>query len=115
MGKLRQCYQLATVAFVGGTFVSHVGGHNLLEPCAYGVPVLFGPQTHAQLEMKHLINHYQAGLQVTKEVLGDALLTLLNDPSLCIEMGKRGQRIFKESSGATERSFNVLSKSLASK
>ena len=31
-------------AFVGGT-LAPVGGHNLLEPAAFGVPVLFGPYT----------------------------------------------------------------------
>ena len=35
---------LADVAFVGGSLVP-VGGHNVLEPAAAGVPVLFGPHT----------------------------------------------------------------------
>jgi len=43
-GELASFYRLALAAFVGGTLVK-VGGHNVLEPAAAGVPVLFGPHT----------------------------------------------------------------------
>jgi 3-deoxy-D-manno-octulosonic-acid transferase len=42
MGELKMLYAAADVAFVGGSMVP-VGGHNLLEASAVGVPVLFGP------------------------------------------------------------------------
>ena len=42
IGELAQVYQLATVAFVGGSLVP-TGGHNILEPAVYGRPVVFGP------------------------------------------------------------------------
>jgi len=35
--------KLATVVFVGGSF-GRRGGQNILEPAAYGKPVLFGPR-----------------------------------------------------------------------
>ncbi|MEI6914643.1 MAG: hypothetical protein WCL39_05870, partial [Armatimonadota bacterium] len=41
-GELANAYALATVAFVGGTFIDK-GGHNILQPLAQGVPVTFGP------------------------------------------------------------------------
>ena len=37
IGELAQLYQLATVAFVGGSLVP-TGGHNILEPAVYGRP-----------------------------------------------------------------------------
>ena len=40
MGELKMLYASADVAFVGGSMVP-VGGHNLLEAAAVGVPVLF--------------------------------------------------------------------------
>jgi 3-deoxy-D-manno-octulosonic-acid transferase len=43
MGELLDFYAAADVAFVGGSLVP-VGGHNLLEPAALGLPVLAGPQ-----------------------------------------------------------------------
>ena len=42
MGELATLYALADLAFVGGTLVP-VGGHNLLEPAAFGVPIFTGP------------------------------------------------------------------------
>jgi len=37
-------YAASDVAFVGGS-LQEVGGHNLLEPAALGVPALVGPHT----------------------------------------------------------------------
>ena len=42
MGELKMLYAAADVAFVGGSLLP-IGGHNLLEATAAGVPVLFGP------------------------------------------------------------------------
>lgn len=44
-GVLAALYALADIAFVGGTLVP-VGGHNILEPLAHGVPVIIGPRYH---------------------------------------------------------------------
>ena len=43
----RRFYAAADVAFVGGSLVP-VGGHNLLEPAALGVPVITGPYTRTR-------------------------------------------------------------------
>jgi len=46
VGVLGDLYALADVAFVGGGF--HAAGlHSVLEPAAFGAPVLFGPRHHA--------------------------------------------------------------------
>jgi 3-deoxy-D-manno-octulosonic-acid transferase len=42
IGELKAVYQLATFAFVGGSFITR-GGQNILEPAGLGRPVLFGP------------------------------------------------------------------------
>jgi len=41
-GELASVYEYATIAFVGGSLVQ-VGGHNVLEPARFGIPVLYGP------------------------------------------------------------------------
>lgn len=46
IGDLTDFYACADVAFVGGSLVA-IGGHNLLEPAALGVPVLSGPHNFA--------------------------------------------------------------------
>jgi len=40
---LARLYSRATVAYVGGGF-GRAGLHSVLEPAAFGVPVLFGPR-----------------------------------------------------------------------
>jgi 3-deoxy-D-manno-octulosonic-acid transferase len=50
IGELASYYVMASAAFVGGSLV-RVGGHNLLEPLAAGVPVLFGPHTEHVAEI----------------------------------------------------------------
>lgn len=42
IGQLSSAYQYGSVAMVGGGFSGSL--HNILEPLAYGLPVLFGPQ-----------------------------------------------------------------------
>ncbi len=48
MGKLTASFQLANIGIVGGSFIPGIGSHNLFEPAACGIPVLFGPHFHAQ-------------------------------------------------------------------
>ncbi len=49
MGRLDTFYPRASTVCVGGTW-AEVGGHNLLEPAAASVPVLFGPHTEKVAE-----------------------------------------------------------------
>lgn len=42
MGELLVLFAASDVAFVGGSLVP-VGGHNILEPAALGVPAIYGP------------------------------------------------------------------------
>ena len=39
IGELRMIYAAANIAFVGGSLVP-IGGHNLIEPAALGLPIL---------------------------------------------------------------------------
>src|SRR5919109_1350654 len=45
IGELAKLYAVATVVFVGGSFVP-IGGHNVLEPAAHRKAILFGPHMH---------------------------------------------------------------------
>lgn len=50
LGELAGCYGMARVAFVGGSLVP-VGGHNLLEPARFGVPIVVGPHVSSVAEL----------------------------------------------------------------
>lgn len=110
MGLLRQCYQMADLAVVGGSFINRVGGHNILEPGWYGVPVVFGPYMHSQPELLELCRQYQSGIQTDKENLEQTLFQLLRDPIKREQLGKAGKRLVDEAQGATEKTFEYLNK-----
>ncbi len=108
MGMLRMCYQLSDIALVAGSFTTKVGGHNILEPCWYGKPVLFGPSMYSQLELVDLIQQAQAGMQVTQEQLGKTLEEWLMSDSLRHEIGHNGLRLIQNLKGSTKRTLNAI-------
>jgi 3-deoxy-D-manno-octulosonic-acid transferase len=112
MGVIRKCYQIANIAVVAGSFTEKVGGHNILEPSYYGVPVIFGPHMHQQPELKTLSIEYGAGIQVKENELYPALESLLSTPEKASQMGVAGLRLTSEMTGATDRTLKCLQKLL---
>ena len=77
MGEVMAYLAAAQVAFVGGSLVP-VGGHNVLEPAALGLPVLFGPHMHNFLDARDLLLKANVASEITDaESLCAALLEWL--------------------------------------
>lgn len=55
IGLLNQLYSIGNVAFVGGGFSGSL--HNILEPSAYALPVVFGPKFNKFPEAQEFINN----------------------------------------------------------
>lgn len=108
MGVLRNCYQIADLAIVAGSFTDNVGGHNIMEPSWYGVPVLFGPFMYSQPELVDLMLHYKAGLQVEPEKLSDVMARLLTHENERKILGGNGMRLISDMKGATRKTFEAL-------
>jgi 3-deoxy-D-manno-octulosonic-acid transferase len=108
MGMLRMCYQLSDFALVAGSFTPKVGGHNILEPCWYGKPVLFGPFMHTQLELVDFILHANAALQVNMNDLKDRIELLLTDAPLRQKMGQNGVNLILSLKGSTLRTLSAI-------
>jgi 3-deoxy-D-manno-octulosonic-acid transferase len=66
LGELERVYGLADISFVGGSLVP-AGGHNLLEPAAFGSPVLFGPHTFNFDQMARHLLTTGGGMRVCDE------------------------------------------------
>ncbi|KAB0638898.1 3-deoxy-D-manno-octulosonic acid transferase [Burkholderia stagnalis] len=108
MGELGAYYAAADVAFIGGSLLP-LGGQNLIEACAVGVPVLIGP---------HVFNFTQAtadavaagaALQVEDPLdLAHVLDALFADHARRIAMGAAGAAFAARHRGATARSVDVL-------
>jgi 3-deoxy-D-manno-octulosonic-acid transferase len=109
LGELPVLYSAADIAFVGGSLIPGLGGHNILEPCAVGVPVVFGSVMPNFEEISHIATDTNAGIQVRDPRDLEAQLSmLLNNPNLRASMGERGIGMISENSGATERSLQIL-------
>lgn len=108
MGLLRKCYQLADLAIVAGSYISRVGGHNILEPSWYGVPVIYGPFMHSQPELLELSENYGAGLQIPMEDLGKEVVALLKDSSKRLAIGQKGLQMLNDVKGATQKTWETL-------
>lgn len=108
VGLLRDLYALADIAIVGGSFVEHVGGHNILEPALYGTPVLFGPHMWSQEELTEYILEAQGGSQVTQETLSSNVMALLDDREERARMGSAGKQLLQAQSGAIQRTLESI-------
>ncbi|OXH81434.1 3-deoxy-D-manno-octulosonic acid transferase, partial [Burkholderia multivorans] len=108
MGELGAYYAASDVAFIGGSLLP-LGGQNLIEACAVGVPVVIGP---------HVFNFTQAtadavaagaALQVADPLdLAHVLDALFADNARRIAMGAAAAAFAARHRGATARTVDVL-------
>ncbi len=109
LGELFTAYALANIAFVGGSLVQGVGGHNLLEPAYFAAPVFYGPYISSCEEMASLIESADAGCRLPNaEALHAELELLLNDPTKRIRLGANGKALLEGLRGTTDKTFNML-------
>lgn len=113
VGELASLYAAADVAFVGGSLVP-VGGHNLLEPAALGVPVLTGPYYANGREIAELLLARGAAVKVADaRELTQALRRLFADPQERRRMGAAGVRIVESNRGSVARLLELIATLLA--
>lgn len=112
MGELTAVYASCDVVFVGGSLVP-VGGHNLLEPAALGLPVLTGPFNFKGKDIAQLLLREGAALQVEGvQDLAAALQRLLDNPAERARMGAIGKNIVQSNRGSVERLLALIAPAL---
>jgi 3-deoxy-D-manno-octulosonic-acid transferase len=113
LGELAALYQLATVAFVGGSLVP-VGGHNVLEPAAVGVPVLFGRHMHHFEEPARTLEEAGGAWRVADESeLAARLVELVGDAERRDRAATNAARVVAENRGALAASVRIVLELLA--
>jgi len=107
VGVLGDLYALADAAFVGGGF--HAAGlHSVLEPAAFGAPVVFGP-LHANSRDAGLLIAARGGEAVRDTAeLARALRILLDEPDTRTRAGAAAKRVVQQGLGAAERSTSLV-------
>lgn len=108
IGALKRLYDLADIAFVGGS-ISPDGGHNPLEPAAFAKPVLFGPDMRDFHHIAKMLKQAGGARQIAREEpLAPLLLELLCDPASARHMGQRARGVFLSNKGAVQRTLVCL-------
>jgi len=106
-GVLGDLYSLADVAYVGGGF--HAAGvHSVLEPAAFGAPVLFGPRHERSREATKLV---QADGGASIKEVADLTIRLgdwLGSASAREVAGARARAMVEAGLGAAERSYELV-------
>ena len=113
MGELQRLYAAADLAFVGGSLVQ-LGGQNLLEPCAVGVPVIFGPHMFHFEEISALVLETGAGRQIhDEEDLVAAVRLYFEQPDLRKAAAAAAERLVTDNRGALERTLALVNDTLS--
>jgi len=108
MGELTSFYAAADVAFVGGS-LTPVGGHNLLEPAALGMPVLTGPYTFNAADIAELLIDNRSTQVVHDAVeLADRVSTLFADQSEREKRGSGGREVIENNRGTLQRLLDLI-------
>jgi 3-deoxy-D-manno-octulosonic-acid transferase len=102
MGELREAYRLASLVFVGGSFVPR-GGQNILEPAVWARPVVYGPHMHNFEDAVRLLSG-NGGHQVEDgAVLTEVCSQLLEDAAYRQSEGEKARIAVESARGATVR------------
>jgi len=113
LGELAMMYAAADVAFVGGS-LAPVGGHNLLEPAALGLPVLSGPHQDNNQEIARMLLARGALAMVADEIrLGAELTRLCGDAAMRRRMGEAGILIVAANRGSVAALLEIIEPRLA--
>ena len=112
LGELMAFYACADVAFVGGS-LQEVGGHNLLEPAALGVPAVVGPHNFNFVDIHARLGKAGAVQTVADaQALAPALIALLADPDERRRRGEAGRASLAGERGALARTLALVDSAL---
>jgi 3-deoxy-D-manno-octulosonic-acid transferase len=114
IGELASLYRVADGAFVGGSLVES-GGHNILEPAAFGKVPVFGPSMENFAEIAQRFTAADAAVQVeSPEDAGVAWIEFMRDPARAARMGEAARNLVETSRGATDRAIAEIARRLES-
>lgn len=108
MGELLLLYGAADIAFVGGSLVG-VGGHNLIEPAAWALPLLAGPHLFNFSEASRLLQATGA-LTIVDSVaaITAAIVELGQDKNMRKERGEKALAVVENNRGALKKLLHVV-------
>jgi 3-deoxy-D-manno-octulosonic-acid transferase len=108
MGEVPLFYAASDIAFVGGSLIP-VGGHNLLEPAAQGLPIITGPHLfNAQEIAEDFIEIEACELVADSSELAESVTKLIENPAKAKKMGRNGLTVLEQNRGSLQRLLVLL-------
>ena len=108
MGEMMLLYGVADIAVVGGSFIEH-GGHNMLEPAAWGLPIISGNSVYNFAKISADMQAQNALLLVDgpSELLTQ-LDDLLTDTTRAALLGQQAKAYVDNNVGALDKTLKKL-------
>ncbi|MCK4494436.1 MAG: lipid IV(A) 3-deoxy-D-manno-octulosonic acid transferase [Methylococcales bacterium] len=109
MGELKMLYAAADIAFVGGSCFKNLGGHNILEPMAVGIPVLFGAYMRHFKAIEQGVLATKSAIQCTNEnELLAAVLSLYQNPNTRQQLIQNAYHFLKQNQGSLQKIIHLI-------
>ena len=99
IGLLTKVYSYADVAYVGGAFAT--GLHNTLEPAAFGVPVIIGPDYDGFIEAQKLVRSGGIIPVINESEFSESLNSFILSKELRLKMGEINSQFIAWNKGAS--------------
>lgn len=112
-GVLMPYFQHARLVIMGGAFTPK-GGHNILEPAAYGKAIITGNDMSDFIDETALLKAHNALIQLhTVSDLRQVLSDLLADETRIRQLGEHAQSVVRAEAGVLQRYLHHLQADLA--
>ena len=110
IGKLNSLYDLADVAFIGGSLFSKYGGHNIIEPAQNRCAIIVGPFMMNFEDVLNLFKDADACVQIKSYFeLPKAYKELMNNNELRINMIDNAVEVIEKNRGSSETQYKCIS------
>lgn len=107
IGMLSSLYQFARWAYVGGAFGK--GLHNILEPLAFGIPVLFGQVKRVSKFPEAAISQqYGCGFSVKSEEELIQTMSQLRDSTAYNQASQAAKALLRDNLGSAEKTIAII-------
>ncbi len=108
MGEMMHYFACSDLVFMGGTLVP-VGGHNILEPAALELPIVYGPHIFNFYAINELFLQYQAARQVQDTTeLEQVLDSLLSDKEERNGLAEKAHQLIEQNAGALDKIMALI-------
>ena len=109
IGMLSSLYQFAQWAYIGGAMGK--GLHNILEPLAFGIPVLFGPlKKVSKFPEADISNQYGCGFPVKDKTEIITVMEKLSQPADYAQACQSAKNLVNDNLGSAERTIEIIKK-----